>query len=152
MPFEKQKTTPILADDPISVVFGERTRLNDIANAFRALNIGGSRRVGLQASGQIDLEDYLEFQLDGALLAGYTITARFEVKTEDAGTTVRPGFYDVTSAAMLFDGTDVSATTWTKQDIAITLPSATRWYRPVVTTNNAAAVVFAIAHLEIKAP
>ena len=155
MPYQNPKATPFQSgvDKLDRTWLMERFRLNDIANAFKLFPLGGSRTNGIQqVAGTYDLLDYEEIELDGVLLAGFTITARVEVRIDVAGTTAVPVFWDVTSDAALVTGTAVAATDWTKQDLDIVLPAATRWYRPRVTVNNAAQQVFAKAYLEIIAP
>jgi hypothetical protein len=132
----------------------ERIRLNDIANAFKLFPIGGSRDRGLDGTGAQDAIDYQEIELDGDLLAGFTIRARVQIKTENAGTTITPQIWDVTTAAVLVTtgGSASASLVWASQDLVLTLPPAVRRYKLQFVKSNANFQVWGIGYLEIKAP
>jgi len=159
MPFQKQKTTAIVAGDDITVDFGERTRLNDIANAFRAIALGGARDgLGIDGTGVQDIPNYTDLRLDGTLLAGYTIQARVEVLTLDGGTTVEPLIYDVTTpgSPVLYTttgGSASSSTSWARQTLVLdALPLAVKFNRLRVNKSNASALCLCLGYLELIAP
>lgn len=153
MPFTNLKSTPFVVDvDEWDIITAERARLNYLANAFRVSSLGGARHVGIDGDAVQDVIDFQEIELDGDLLAGYTIRARVEVKTADAGTTVQPRIFDVTDNSVHIAGTASNSLTWAKQNLVFTLPAAVRSYKLQVVKSNSLFDVFAIGYLELKAP
>lgn len=130
----------------------ERMRLNDVANAFKLFPLGGSRSIGIVGTGTIIIPEYEEIELDGTLLAGYTITVRVDVKTDDVATSITPLLYDVTLGAANVTGTASTSTSWASQALAVTLNAAAHKYHMRVTKNNATNDVYCKAYLELKAP
>jgi hypothetical protein len=129
-----------------------RQRLNDIANTFKTAPFGGSRSMGWQESGTFNIPEWDDIELDGVLLSGFQVRARFDLRVENASVAVTPEVYDVTNSSVLATGTPMNSTTWTKQSISMTLPAASRFFRARLTASNADYQVFGRAYLEIKNP
>lgn len=153
MGYAKHKGTPIVDDDPINTAFGERTRLNDISNAFRAIWMAGSRQGLIEGDTDQDADNYIDLRLDSAIMGGYTLNLIVEVLTLDAGTTIQPKLWDVTSTPAIVTTTGGAASaslTWARQTLGIAaLNSGVKFYRVRATKSNAAAGVRMLAYLEI---
>lgn len=152
MAFQKLKSTAFILDDKWSLQVAEKSRLNDIALATRMLPLGGARHLGILGSGTHDAPEYVNLTLDGSVLAGFTVQARIEVKTEDAGTTVQPQIFDVTASTVHVAGTPTTSLVWEEQLLTLTLPGASRQFRLQVVKSNGNAVVYAIGLIEVKSP
>lgn len=155
MGFERQKNTPFTVVDTLGpdVTFAERTRKNDIANAWRAQWVAGSRMGIIEGTGVQDADNYLDFRIDGDAAGGYTYQVIAEVLTFDAGTTIEPQVYDVTipSAPVLVatgGGSPSASLTWSRQILLLgALPATVNFYR-VRCNKVGAANARMIAYLE----
>ncbi len=157
MPFGRLKTSAFVAgvDNLDKASLWETARLAMIANAWRAFPLGGSRSVGLSGAGPADADNYIDLELDGVLLAGYTVQIRVDVKTANVGTSVTPQLYDVTAAGVLTTtgGSAHALTSWGSQTLVVTsLPAATHKYRLQFVKSNATNDVYGIGYLELKSP
>ena len=152
MSYAKHKPTAIITTDPIDPTFGERTRQNDIANAFRFSWIGGSRSGLIEGTGVQDLDEYIDFRIDGTVISGYTVSIVCECLTLAAGTTITPELWDVTGTPELVTttgGVAVNAQAWTRVVLAVPAwTAALRYYRVRANKSNATNDARMIAYLE----
>jgi len=118
--------------------------------------LGGSRQVSvpLVASAQ-DAIDYLDVEIDGTKLAGFTVQARVEVRSGAAGTSVTPKIRNVTDSSDAIVGTACSATTWggtnSVQTLGFTPVTGIKKYRLQLTPSNTTNPVWGIGMIEIFA-
>lgn len=159
--YAKQKATAILDGDDANTAFAERSRQNDGSIAFGHWPLGGSRHVGISGTGVQDIPDYQDIRVDASqetLTNGYVMTARVEILTLEAGTTVEPMIYDVTTAGSptlvtTTGGSASSGTSWARQ--SLTFPahaSGVKFYRLRVSKSNANALVLAVGTIERSVP
>lgn len=157
-----------LTDKALDNPFGYQS-VNAIYQQMRALAaprphfVGGSRTLPLRgATGALtlDLEGFLNFEIDSSKHAGFTVRVRFEVRTTAAGTTVTPRVYNVTDKAnATYSGAVACSATDTDyegtnqvQNITITPASGVKRYRAQVDVSNGNADVYAFAQLEFVTP
>lgn len=145
----------------VNFVFGyqsaNRHRENHIALASRRAiyPLGGSRQttVALVASAQ-DAVDYIDIELDGTNLAGFTVQARVEVRTLAAGTSVTPKIRNLTDSTDAGTGVACTATAADysgsnqKQTFTVTLAAGVKKYRLMLTPSNATNGVLGIGYIE----
>lgn len=120
--------------------------------------LGGDRlrAVPNVASAQ-DAINYIDIELDGTQLAGFTIQLRVEVRTANAGTSVTPKLRNVTDSTDAGTGVACSATntdytgTSQKQTITVTLAAGVKKYRLQLTPSNTTNDVFGTGYVEIFA-
>lgn len=147
-------------DDVFGYQSANRIRENLIALASARLtyHLGGSRNVAvpLVASAQ-DAVDFIDIELDGTNLGGFTKQLRVEVRTLNAGTSVTPKLRNVTDSTDAGTGVACSATNADysganqKQTITVTLATGVKKYRLQLTPSNATNGTFGIGYVEIFA-
>ena len=156
----------VVAAFVINKLFGYQTankmRENSIALASRRAiyPLGGSRVDALpRAAAASPVHNYIDIELDGTLLSGFTVRARVECRTTNAGTTVTPSVYNVTdagsagatgAAACAATNEDYSGTDQ-KQTLVFTPAVGVKKYRLLGTPSNADNDVFVIGYFEIFA-
>lgn len=156
-----------IADKPLGRKLGYQG-VNQILQQIRSLAAsrplywGGYREFGVQpitGALTVNIPNWLDFELDGDLLAGFTVRARVEVRTDDAGTSVTPLIVRADTLATIVTGSACTATALDysganqKQTLAITLVGGSSIpYRVQLTGGNGNAKIYGIAHLEIFAP
>lgn len=135
-----------------------KLRANAIALASARLtyHLGGSRSVAIpMVAAAQDAIDYLDIELDGTNLAGFTISLRVECRTSNAGTSVTPKLRNVTDGTDAATGAACSATTFGgangTQSITATIAAGVKKYRLMATPSNTTNPVFIIGYLEIWA-
>jgi hypothetical protein len=128
-----------------------------VASARLRSSLGGSREIGILAAVASDAVNYVDVELDGSQLAGFTIRARVQVRTLNATTTVTPKVRNITDGSDAGVGVACSATNADysgsnqKQTIALTIPAAVKTYRLQLTPSDALNAVFGEGHIEIFA-
>lgn len=135
-----------------------RHRENLIALGSRraSYHLGGSRTVTLPlvASAQ-DAQDWIDVEIDGTNLTGFTARLRVECRTLNAGTSVTPKLRNVTDGTDAGVGVACSATAADysganqKQTITVTLATGVKKYRLQGTPSNTTNGTFVIGQLEI---
>lgn len=131
-------------DFVLDQLFGYQTATwlkNNIVAAFQTKlekNLGGSRETSVLVNGTFDVVEYRDIDLAEEELTGLTHRARVEGKTANATTSVTPIIRNVTDGTDLATGTAITATSFTEQLLAMTLPEgASKRYRLRGQTNNA---------------
>lgn len=147
-------------DDVFGYQSANRIRENLIALASARLtyHLGGSRTVAvpLVASAQ-DAIDFIDIELDGTNLGGFTKQLRVEVRVANAATSVTPKLRNVTDGTDAGTGVACSATnadysgTNQKQTITVTVATGVKKYRLQLTPSNTTHPTFGIAYVEIFA-
>jgi hypothetical protein len=137
-----------------------RHRENLIALASRraTYHLGGSRSVSipLVAAAQ-DAQDYVDVEIDGTNLGGFTAQARIECRTMAAGTSITPKVRNMTDGTDAGTGVACTATAADysganqKQTITVTLASGIKKYRLQGTPSNTTNATFVIGYLEVFA-
>lgn len=145
-------------------LFGYQTanklRENAIALSSARLkyDLGGSRQItGILTASAQDAVDWVDQELDGTNLGGFTKQARVEVRAVDAGVSITPKIRNVTDSTDA--GTGVACTalnadysgTNQKQTIATTVASGVKKYRLMFTMSGATFSGYAKGHLEVFA-
>jgi hypothetical protein len=102
-------------------------------------DLGGSRSEGIQHSTWVEPREYRDWKCP----ASGTYTADVEVWTRNAGTSVQPRVYDVTTSAAAATGTASTSTTAAKQQITFSA-TAGREYRLQVLPQNTTYAVFGL--------
>jgi len=104
-----------------------------------------------------DAIDYIDFEIDGTNLGGFTVQARVEVRTTNAATSVTPKIRNITDgtdagvgAACSAINTDYSGVNC-RQTIPITLVPGLKKYRLQLTPSTVNDEVFGIGYVEIFA-
>lgn len=133
-----------------------------IRQNFRALSrarhvypLGGSRHQALQHNAVIEAYDYLDIEIDNTELAGLTVTARVDVRVENAGLSVTPSIRNVTDGSDAGTGLACAATatdysgTNQQQEFAVTLASGIKTYRLRLTPTNNTYQFWAIGRLDL---
>jgi hypothetical protein len=117
--------------------------------------LGGSRSVSLPLVGSVqDAESWIDVEIDGTNLGGFTVQARIECRTLNAGTTITPKIRNMTDSTDAGTGVACSATAADysganqKQTITVTLASGVKKYRLQGTPSNATYATFVIGYLE----
>lgn len=159
LPFQKQKTTSIIDGDDADTAFAEQSRSNDIIGAFTHWPLGGSLHVGISGTGPQDIPDGIDVRVDAGqegVANGTVLIARVEGYTLDAGVSVTPEIWDVTtlgSEVLLIAGSPITSTTKVRQ--AITLPAhpaSVKFYRLRANKSSATAYVCLTGTLERSVP
>lgn len=138
-----------------------KVRDNMVALASARLQhaLGGSRTTSVPLSASVqNAQDYIDIELDGTALAGLTVQARVEVRTDDGGTSVTPSIRRttntatdmVTGAACTATAADFSGTD-SKQTLVFTPTAGVNTYRMRLLPGNASAGVYGIGYVEIFA-
>lgn len=138
--------------------------VNQILQQIRALAsprpmfMGGSRSRGVRGvTGALTINavDWLDLELDGTKLAGFTVRVRVEVRTDAVGTSVTPRVQNITDATTAVTG---SACTSVAQDyqgtnqiqtLSFTPAAGLKKYRLQLTAGDNAADVYGIAYVEV---
>lgn len=118
--------------------------------------LGGSRSVSLPlvASSQ-NAEGWIDVEIDGTNLGGFTANLRVECRTINAATSVTPKLRNVTDSTDAGVGVACSATgadyagANQKQTVAVTIASGVKTYRLQGTPSNTTHPTFVIGYLEI---
>ena len=152
--FTKLKATAFVYGEAWSLVVGERTRQSLTALAFREFDLGGSRNLGIDGTGEQDAAEFKYVVLPGADLQGFTAQVRYETWTANAGTSVTPKILDMTLGAGNYHavGAAVTATSPTEEVVSFTMPNATRKLKFVLTKSNSSALVYGVAKIELLTP
>lgn len=143
-------------------IFGYQTanKLKDRDDGLaspRPLYFGGSRGQQIVAvAGALtqNFHDWLDFELDGTQLAGFTVRARVEVRAADAAVSIQPKVRNITDDNDAVVGTAVTATnldyegTDQKQSLTFTPVAGLKTYR-MQAVFSAAGEGWGIAYLEI---
>lgn len=135
-----------------------RENLITLAARRAVYPLGGSRSVSLPlvASAQ-NAEDYLDIEIDGTNLGGFTANLRVECRTTNAGTSVTPKLRNMTDSTDAGTGAACSATATDysganqKQTIVVTIAAGIKKYRLQGTPSNVTNPTFVIGYLEIFA-
>lgn len=133
-----------------------RENLITLGSRRATYDLGGSRSVSLPlvASAQ-NAENWIDIEIDGTNLGGFTANLRVECRTANAGTSVTPKLRNVTDSTDAGIGAACSATAADysganqKQTIAVTLASGVKKYRLQGTPSNTTNATFVIGYLEI---
>jgi hypothetical protein len=154
----------VIATFVLDQLFGYQTanmmRENMIALASARLkyHLGGSRQLTLLRSAAVqDAVEWIDQEIDGTALAGFTKQARVEVRTMAAGTSITPRIQNVTDGTTAGTGVACTATnadysgTNQKQTIALTLAAGVKKYRLQATLSNVNADAFVTGHIEVFA-
>lgn len=144
-------------------IFGYQTanyiRENAIALASARLKyeLGGSRVLSLpQVASAQDAANYIDQEIDGTNLGGFTKQARVEVRA-GAATGITPKVRNVTAGTDAGTGVSCTATNADysgsnqKQTISLTLAAGVNKYRLMGTPANTTDPTFCIGHIEIFA-
>ncbi len=133
-------------DDVFGYQSANKLRENGIILASRRgiFPLGGSRIVSLPlvASAQKATE-WIDMEIDGTDMAGMTVRARVECRTDNAATSITPSILNVTDSTTAGTGTACTATNTDYsganqvQTIAVTLAAGVKKYRLVGTPSNA---------------
>lgn len=153
-----------ISDYVLDQVFGYQTanflKNNAVALASRrgVYPLGGSRITALpQVASAQDGIEFLDIELDGTNLSGFTIQARVEVRTFNAATSITPKIRNVTDSTDAGTGVACTATNSDysgsnqKQTITVTLAAAVKKYRLQATPSNTTHPTWAIGYLEVFA-
>jgi hypothetical protein len=150
MPF----TFTSFSDFVLDQVFGYQSA-NKLKNNTEALlgwrverDLGGSREMGVQGSGALDVPEFREKEIISTNVTGMTIRARVNTRTNNAGTSVQPKVRNVSDSSDTVTGTSHTSTSFTEELLAVTPVSGTKRYKMMVITNNANNLVFGFGHLE----
>lgn len=122
-----------------------------IAAAVGALPCGGSMHQGVKptAGTYVDVEEYIDVDIDWAIFASFNAYFRIDAKTQDAGTSVTPSLHDRTATGgdtVDWHGAATTSTTRATQTITVTKPPSggVHTYRLQVTRgSNTNAFVYA---------
>jgi hypothetical protein len=133
-----------------------RENLIAIVSARITHHLGGSRQISLpQVASAQDAIDYIDVEIDGGNLAGFTKQLRVECRSTNAGTSVTPKLHNVTDNSDAAAGAACSATTYSgtngTQTVAATLANGVKKYRLQGTPSNTSNPTFVIGYLEIYA-
>lgn len=118
--------------------------------------LGGSRDVGSISSSSISVPGWIDVVINGTTYAASTVTARVDVRTGSAGTSVTPKIYNVTDSEDAGTGDSCIATdtdfTGTNQVQAfpITLAPGVKTYRLMLDAGNNSDAVYGIGYLEFS--
>lgn len=147
-------------DDVFGYQSANRIRENLIALASARLTyyLGGSRTVSVpQVASAQDAVDWVDIELDGTNLGGFTKQLRVEVRVGNAATSVTPKLRNVTDGTDAGTGVACSATnadysgTNQKQTITVTIASGVKKYRLQLTPSNTTHPTFGTGYVEIFA-
>lgn len=135
-----------------------RENLIALASARIVHSLGGSRATALPlvASAQ-DAIDYIDAEIDGTALGGFTKQARVEVRTTNAATSITPRVQNTTDATTAGTGVACTATntdysgTAQRQTIALTIATGIKKYRLQGTPQNTTNGTHAIGYIEMFA-
>jgi hypothetical protein len=150
--FVPLKSSVFIVNDPWGVTQAERARQNDLACAFRTLDLGGSRLTGIDGTGLQRIHDFRDIVLPGDELQGFTVQARVQVHTDAAGTSVQPRLVQASTSNDFAVGTATTTQAFGEEVIPMVLPFAQVTLRLMVTKSNADALVYCIGYIEILAP
>jgi hypothetical protein len=135
-----------------------RENLIAISSARLKYQLGGSREISLDRSAVAqDTKEWIDQEIDGTNLGGFTKQARVEVRTMDGAVGITPKVRNVTDGTDA--GTGVSSTgiaadysgSNQKQTITLTLAAGVKKYRLMATMAAATADGFVSGHIEIFA-
>lgn len=145
-------------DNPWGFQSANKVRENLICLASRraTYHLGGSRQISLPLVGSVqDAIDYLDVELNGDNVGGFTVSARIECRTGNAATAIIPQIYNVTDATVAIAGASCASTTFGGtngiQTLTVPIASGTKKYRLRGTPSNALNPVYLIGYLEIYA-
>lgn len=154
--------TAAIADYILDQVWGyqgaNKIKNNIIALASRrgVFGLGGSRNTSVpQVASAQDAVDYVDIELNGSNLGGFTIALRVEVRVANAATSVTPKLRNITDGTDAGTGAACSATnadytgTNQKQTITCTIAAGVKKYRLMLTPSNTTHPTFGIGYLEI---
>lgn len=135
-----------------------RENLITLASRRATFQLGGSRAVSLPlvASAQ-DAADWIDIEIDGTNLGGFTANLRVECRTMNAGTSVTPKLRNMTDSTDAGVGAACTATNADysganqKQTVAVTLAAGIKKYRLQGTPSNTTNATFIIGYLEVFA-
>jgi hypothetical protein len=125
-----------------------------LAGARIIAPLGGSRLFGLRSASYVAVPEWLEIELDGTNTGGLTVTARVEVRTAAAGTSVTPKIRNTTDASDAVTGAACTATdedysgSQQKQTLTFTPVAGVKKYQLMIIGGNAIEDVFGIGYLE----
>lgn len=114
--------------------------------------LGGSGFAAEQSAGPsvINAVGYIDVMIDkSAIGASTSVTAVVQCRTKNAGISVTPQVYNVTTAAVAGTGSAVVGVTWTTVTFTITVASGQNTYRLRMTPGTANEDVFCHGYLEV---
>lgn len=145
-----------LFDQPFGYQSANKFRENMIALASAKIThfLGGSRSVSLPLVASVqDAVDYIDIELNGTNLGGFTIQVRVECRTDNAATTITPKLLNVTDATDAATGVACASTTFSglngTQTLTATIAAGVKKYRLQGTPSNNTNPTFLIGYLEI---
>lgn len=113
--------------------------------AFSAF-LGGSRNIDVKHSTWANAPGYVDVYLDSTKF-GSTVTARVQVRTTDAATSVQPRILNVTDGTVAGTGSVTTSTSWESQSITVTLASGAKEYRLQLLPGNGTNGVYGIGSI-----
>jgi hypothetical protein len=135
-----------------------RENMIALASLRRIYPLGGSREVGLpQVASQQNIPSWLDIELDGTSLGGFTKQLRVECRVSNAAMSITPTLRNVTDASDAAAGAACSATAADysgsnqKQTVTATLAAGVKKYRLTGTPSSTTHFAFVIGYLEIYA-
>lgn len=128
------------------------------ACAFRVFPLGGSRTEGIASASYVPVKHWIPLVLDGTKLAGFVVTARVWVRTDNAGTSVTPRVWNNTTSTAAGTGVACIATDTDdtgddqEQLITLTLAAGENVYILQIDGNNATDDIFGLGVIEVSLP
>ena len=123
---------------------------------LRLFSLGGSRNNSLEMAGAVqDAYDYRDVEIDGDLMGALVARIRCELRTDDAGTTITPQIYNVTTDTILATGNVCAAIdedfqgTEQIQNFTFILTAGVNKYRLRGTPSDGAVGTYLIGDLQI---
>lgn len=134
-----------------------RDNMVAITSARIVHQLGGSRQQGFFKSSYAEVIDWLEIEIDGTRLSGFTVRAKVEVRTQNASTSVTPKIFNATDVSDAVVGTACTSTstdyngTNQKQTLVFTPAAGIKIYKLLIVGGNTSAEIFGIGYVEIFA-
>lgn len=148
----------VISDFVLDQLLGYQTMTslkdNIVALAGRRANysLGGSMEDGQRSAAAVEVPNYIDVELDGTNLGGFTKQARIECKVGNTTTSNTPRVLNVTDTTVAGTGSAMNSVTRTAQAaLALTVASGVKKYRLQHTGSNADDDIFSIGYIEVFA-